>query len=114
MLMRCGIIIPYRDRAEHLKISAPILKKQGHVYVIEQMDDKGFNLGKLINAGFLEFHKEFDYFVIHDVDTIPEQADYSYSIYPTHLGTQIEKFDFKLKYPRFFGCVILMPNGHFE
>lgn len=114
MLMRPAFIIPYRNRPDHLKVIAPILKKQGEVYVIEQMDDKGFNLGKLINAGFNEFNKEFDYFIIHDVDAIPEQVDYSYSIYPTHLGTQVEQFDYKLPYPRFFGSVILMPNGHFE
>lgn len=114
MLMRPAFIIPYRDRKEHLDISAPILKKTGKVYIIEQMDDKGFNLGKLINVGFLEFKDEFDYFMIHDVDTIPEKVDYSYSIYPTHLGTQVEKFDYKLPYPRFFGTVILMPNGQFE
>ena len=114
--MRCAVLVPYRQREEHLKIFVPAIKEyfNPHIYVIEQCDDKGFNLGKLINAGFKEFNKEFDYFIIHDVDAIPEKADYSYSIYPIHLGTQVEKFDYNLPYHRFFGSVILMPNGHFE
>ena len=59
-------------------------------------------LGKLINAGFIEFKNEFDYFIIHDVDAVPQNADYSYSIYPTHLGTQVEQFGYMLPYPKFF------------
>lgn len=114
--MKCGVIVPYRDRAQHLSIFVPAIKEyfNPQIYVIEQCDDKGFNLGKLINAGFNEFKKEFDYFIIHDVDAIPEQCDYSYSKNPVHLGTQIEQFGYKLPYNRFFGSVILMPNEHFE
>jgi hypothetical protein len=114
--MRAAVIVPYRDRKDHLDIFIPTIKKyfDAHVYVIEQCDEEGFNLGKLINCAFIEFHKEFDYFVIHDVDTLPVKVDYSYSIYPCHLGTQIEKWSYKLPYPRFFGGVILMPNAHFE
>lgn len=114
--MQAAVIVPYRDRAEHLSIFAPAIKQyfNPNIYVIEQCDDNGFNLGKLINCGFLEFKNEFDYFIIHDVDTLPEQVDYSYSIYPVHLGTQVEKWGYKLPYKMFFGSVILMPNGHFE
>lgn len=115
--MRCGIMVPYRDRKEHLSIFLPSIKyylPNCDVYVIEQTDDKGFNLGKLINCGFIHFNELFDYFIIHDVDAIPEKVDYSYSIYPTHLGTEVENLAYKLPYPRFFGSVILMPNGHFE
>lgn len=114
--MRAAILIPFRNREEHLNIFLENIFNHfdGKIYVIEQVDDKGFNLGKLINAGFKEFNKEFDYFVIHDVDAIPEKVNYSYAIYPCHLGTEVEKFGYTLPYPRFFGSVILMPNGHFE
>lgn len=115
--MKLGIIVPFRKREEHLRIFVPHIKSvcpDANIYVIEQCDDKGFNLGKLINAGFREFKKEFDYFIIHDVDTLPESVDYSYCRNPCHLGTKIEKFGYQLPYPTYFGCVILMPNDKFE
>lgn len=115
--MRLGIIVPFRKRENHLSVFIPNIKAacpDATVYVIEQCDDKGFNLGKLINIGFLEFNKEFDYFIIHDVDAIPENVDYSYCENPCHLGTQVQQFGYKLPYTTFFGSVILMPNNVFE
>ena len=44
--MRCGFLIPFRDRNEHLLAIAPILNKYGKVYVIDQCDEKSFNFGK--------------------------------------------------------------------
>lgn len=113
--MKLGIIIPYRDRKDHLAQSAPILKQFGQVYVVEQMDAAPFNRGKLINAGFLEFKKEFDYFAAHDVDMIPQVIGYySYADIPTHLATQAEQFGYKMPYEKYFGGVTLFPNDKFE
>lgn len=113
--MRLGIIIPYRNRAEHLKFTAPILSKYGKVYVIEQMDNKPFNRGKLINIGFMYFREEFDYLCAHDVDMYPETViDYSYSELPCHLATEAEQFNYYLPYKRYFGGVTLFPNDKFE
>lgn len=113
--MRLGIVIPYRLRQEHLKITAPILRRIGHVYVVEQMDDKPFNRAKLGNAGFLEFKNEFDYFAFHDVDLIPEDSDYyKYSYNPCHLATMAEQFNFVMPYPDYFGGVTLFPKEKFE
>jgi len=109
-----GIIIPYRNRLENLRVSIPILKQFGQIYLIEQADDKPFNRGKLINCGWLEFNKEFDYFVAHDVDKIPELVDYSYCDNPCHIGTQIEQFGYKMPYEKFFGGITLFPNDKFE
>jgi hypothetical protein len=112
--MRCGIIIPYRDREDHLRQSAPILKQYGHVYVIEQMDKNLFNRGKLINVGYLSFKQEFDYFAAHDVDMVPEDVNYAYAENPCHLATQVEQFGYKMPYGTYFGGVTLFPNDKFE
>lgn len=113
--MRCGIIIPFRNREDHLRQSTPVLKQFGHIYVIEQLDDKPFNRAKLINCGYLEFKKEFDYFAAHDCDMIPEATGYySYCENPCHLATMASQFDYKMPYPRYFGGVTLLPNDKFE
>lgn len=112
--MRLGIVIPYRARKEHLAESAPILSRIGQVYVIEQMDARLFNRGKLINVGFLVFKKEFDYFAAHDVDMVPEANEYSYSPIPCHIATEVEQFGYKLPYFDYFGGVTLFPNEIFQ
>jgi N-terminal region of glycosyl transferase group 7 len=67
------IIVPYRDREEHLKEFIPAMS--GHdIYIIGQADDKPFNRGKLINVGFLEARPEI--FIAHDVDMIGEDLAY--------------------------------------
>lgn len=112
--MNLGIIIPYRSRAEHLQESSPVLRRYGKVYVIEQMGRELFNRGKLINIGYKEFKKEFDYFAAHDVDMIPENANYAYANHPCHLATEAEQFGYRMPYPDFFGGVTLFPNDKFE
>lgn len=112
--MRLGIIIPYRKREDHLRVSAPILKRYGEVYVIEQMDSKPFNRGKLINVGYLNFNSYFDYFAAHDVDMIPLKANYAYSEAPCHIATQVEQFEYSKPYENYFGGVTLFPNAAFE
>jgi hypothetical protein len=75
------ILIPYRDRKEHLeyflKNSLPLL--QEHVpnmrlVVIEQVPGKLFNRGKLLNIGFSLYKNETTYFITHDVDVNPLPA----------------------------------------
>ena len=63
------ILVPYRDREQHLDIFikklAPLLKKHIiniKIVIIEQsQDNKKFNRGKILNVGFAEYYKEFDY-----------------------------------------------------
>lgn len=112
--MRLGIIIPYRARQHHLAESAPILSRIGHVYVVEQMDARLFNRGKLINAGFLEFKKEFDYFAAHDVDMVPMANEYQYSKSACHIATEVEQFGYRLPYADYFGGVTLFANEVFQ
>jgi beta-1,4-galactosyltransferase 1 len=73
------ILVPYRDRQNHLLIFIRDLCRIFHkhipnvkIVIIEQtQDNKKFNRGKLLNVGFLEYYKQFDYFFTHDIDRLP-------------------------------------------
>lgn len=76
--MSLAIIVPYRDREEHLKIFVPYMKMYlpgDEIIIVEQADEKHFNRAKLLNIGFLN-HKS-DYYVFHDIDMLPIQVGYS-------------------------------------
>lgn len=74
------IIIPYRDRKDHLNYYLdnvlPLIKDNmidTKVLIIEQIEGKPFNRGKLLNIGFKEYENKTKYFITHDVDTIPNE-----------------------------------------
>ena len=61
---KLGVIVPYRDREEHLKVFVPhlceYLTNSGigfEIIVVEQGDSKPFNRGSLLNLGFLKAEK---------------------------------------------------------
>lgn len=119
---KLGIIVPYRNRPEQLSIFKKTIKTylkeiDYELIVVEQVDSKDFNRGKLLNIGFIEASLlNCDYVVFHDVDLIPINADYSYSPYPVHLigsldtpeGFKRETFD------TYFGGVTLFPSKLFK
>jgi predicted glycosyltransferase involved in capsule biosynthesis len=90
------IIIPYRDRAEHLEEFLKngfnnINHDNYDVLIIEQFNENPFNKGLLLNAAFLIKENDSDYFIFHDVDMMPIEIDYSYCEIPTHcVGKIIE------------------------
>lgn len=74
------IVIPYRNRAEHLKYfinkTVPLIKEtmpETKVIVVEQTEGKLFNRGKILNVGFKEYMDKTEYFITHDVDINPTQ-----------------------------------------
>lgn len=72
-----AIIVPYRDRKEHLAQFIPHMNKfipDAKIVIVEQADVKPFNRGKLLNVGF----KETDsfYYCFHDVDHLPISVPY--------------------------------------
>lgn len=78
---KLAVILPYRDRAEHLKIFLhhmhPIFQRQlldYRIFVVEQTHKEAFNRGSLMNIGYIEALKldNFDCFAFHDVDLVPE------------------------------------------
>ena len=116
---KISIVVPYRNREEHLKQFVPYMEeyliKDGipfHIYIIHQADDKPFNRAKLLNVGYKE-SEDSDYFAFHDVDMLPVDSDYSYVDCPTHLATRAEQFGFRLPYDGYFGGVTLFDKESF-
>jgi predicted glycosyltransferase involved in capsule biosynthesis len=119
MRKKLSIVVPYRNREEHLKKFVPhmesYLKKDNipfHIYIIHQADEKPFNRAKLLNVGFKE-SEEFDYFIFHDVDMLPMDSDYSYVDCPTHLASKTEQFGWRLPYDGYFGGVTAFDKENF-
>lgn len=119
--MKGAILVPYRDRAEHLAQFIPRMRKYApemDIYVIEQMgEQQAFNRGKLLNVGVLELNNtrpDISYFCFHDVDMLPISADYSFVGQPTHLARQVSQFGYKLPYNEYFGGVTMIPNDFFH
>lgn len=116
------IVIPYRNREEHLTkfidYIIPATQNQNiecDIVVIEQNDNNPFNRGLLCNCGFFFYHHKYDYVCIHDVDMIGEPFDYSYVDKPTHLCGFIKMKNelYKECFPKYFGGVVLFPNDLF-
>ena len=118
---KLAIFVPYRDRENHMRIFVPYMyhffKKQNMdhaIFVVEQhRHDKLFNRAKLMNIGFDLAKDECDYFAFHDIDLIPETADYSYPKCPTHMSAYCSQFDYQLPYEALFGGVALFSKEDF-
>ncbi|XP_073455471.1 beta-1,4-galactosyltransferase 1-like isoform X5 [Aquarana catesbeiana] len=106
-LQKIAIIIPYRNREPHLKTwlhyMHPFLQKQQGeygVYVVEQIEMSTFNRAKLMNVGFTEASKDYDYncFIFSDVDIIPmdERNLYRCSQNPKHMANSLDKHNFRV------------------
>jgi hypothetical protein len=119
---KLGVIVPYRDRYEHLQkfkqTIIPYLKERGidfELIVVEQDDSSAFNRGKLLNVGFLYAKKiKCDYVVFHDVDMLPVDVDYSYSDIPIQMATNFVGETNRLIFDGYFGGVTMFPVDSFE
>lgn len=113
---KLGVIVPYRNRYEHLqefkKSIVEYLESKNmdfKIIIVEQDNAKLFNRGMLCNIGFIEAQKEnCDYIVIHDIDMIPVDVDYSYSNVPVHLATD------NIPFESYFGGMTMFPTDIFE
>ncbi|XP_022256847.1 beta-1,4-N-acetylgalactosaminyltransferase bre-4-like [Limulus polyphemus] len=121
---RVAIIIPFRDRHEHLMILLyhlhPLLQRQQldyTIYVVEQFGNDTFNKGVLMNAGVRESLNErnYDCYVFHDVDMIPEDDRNMYSCpqLPRHMSVAVDKFHYTLPYSDLVGGVFALKTKHF-
>ncbi|KAM9713160.1 beta-1,4-galactosyltransferase 1-like [Menidia menidia] len=121
---KVAVIIPFRNRHEHLKhwmyYLHPILIRQQldyGIYVINQDGDGIFNRAKLMNAGFSEALKQYDYecFVFSDIDLVPLDDRNLYRCFdnPRHLAVAMDKFNFNLPYNTYFGGVSSLSKQHF-
>lgn len=103
---RVAIVIPFRDRKQHLPVLLknlhPFLMKQQidyGIFIVEQSPDGSFNRAKLMNVGFVEALKlyEWDCFVFHDVDLLPldDRNLYTCPDQPRHMSVAVDTFGFK-------------------
>lgn len=121
---KVAIIIPFRNRQEHLKYWLyylhPILQRQQldyGIYVINQAGNSMFNRAKLLNIGFQEALKDYNYscFVFSDVDLIPMDDRNAYRCFsqPRHISVAMDKFGFSLPYVQYFGGVSALSKQQF-
>ncbi len=75
-----SIVIPYRNRKEHLdyfiKHTVPLIENlllKTKVVVVEQCEGKLFNRGKLLNVGFKKYINETEYFITNEVEIITSE-----------------------------------------
>ena len=72
------IIIPYRNRKEHLDMYLKMIQTYKtstpyEVIIVEQEDGKPFNRGFIRNIGFTLRNPSTDYVIFNDVDIIPTE-----------------------------------------
>lgn len=123
--MHYNFIVPFRNREDSLKVLLEELPKaiairpyitSYYIIIVEQLGDKPFNLGKLLNCGFDYVKKGFksysyspwDVYFFHPVDLLPEDdTDYRHDeIGVTWLCDPNEHWG----YPK----AILMQNAYFQ
>ncbi|CAG7726673.1 unnamed protein product [Allacma fusca] len=122
---KVAIVVPFRDREEHLRIFLynihPVLKRQMieyNIFVIEQGGGEPFNRAMLFNVGFMEAMKreKYDCFIFHDVDLIPENDHnlYNCPIQPRHMSVAVDKMNYQLPYKTLFGGISALRTEHFK
>ncbi|XP_075541728.1 beta-1,4-N-acetylgalactosaminyltransferase bre-4-like isoform X2 [Dermacentor variabilis] len=120
---RVAILVPYRDRAKHLKLFIFNIHRfmsrqqvEYGVYIIEQADTSAFNRAKLFNIGFVESTALYDYqcFVFHDVDLLPidDRNLYTCPTQPRHMCVTIDGIS-GVFYPPIFGGVTALTKEQF-
>lgn len=123
---KVAIVVPYRDRSEHLETFTLYMHQflpdqlvEYTIYVIEQHDTKPFNRARLLNIGVTEVKKlnpDICCFIFHDVDLIPidQKNLYMCSYMPRHLSSSVSTLRYTILYPNLFGGVVAMSNRHFD
>ncbi len=105
---KVAIVVPYRDREEHLRSFLqhlhPVLMRQGieyQIFLVEQAGSEPFNRGTLSNVGFLEAGKlfaDFGCIIVHDIDLLPEDDRNLYRcpepLKPRHMSASIDSHNY--------------------
>ncbi|XP_060069285.1 beta-1,4-N-acetylgalactosaminyltransferase bre-4-like [Ylistrum balloti] len=122
---RVAVLVPYRNRLTQLRsllhnLHSMLMKQQIDygIFVIEQVGNITFNRGALLNIGFVESIKAYNYncFIFHDVDLIPEDDRIYYGCGPNprHLVAAMDKYNYRLPYQSYFGGVSQLPRSTIE
>lgn len=68
------------------------------IFIVHQADNTKFNKAKLMNIGFMEARKIYDWqcYIFHDVDLLPEDDRNLYfcSDQPRHMAVAVDKFNY--------------------
>ncbi len=115
------IVVPYRNREEHLKKFIPHMNKflkdkyDFKIIIVEQGDNKPFNRAKLLNVGFNLTKDQHDLYCFHDIDMLPtnEQCDYSALNGVSRLSYYVSQFNFIPRPEDELGGVILIDKQSF-
>ncbi|CAN7937158.1 unnamed protein product, partial [Ixodes hexagonus] len=118
---RVAILVPYRNRPGQL----PVLLYNMHQMLPRQQIDYGiftqegkFNRAKLFNIGYLESLALYDYdcFIFHDVDLIPEDDRNLYTCpdKPRHMSVVIDTTNYRINFPKYFGGVSALRKEHMQ
>uniref|UniRef100_A0A914UIM1 Beta-1,4-N-acetylgalactosaminyltransferase bre-4 n=1 Tax=Plectus sambesii TaxID=2011161 RepID=A0A914UIM1_9BILA len=121
---RLAIIIPFRNRSDHLPrlLSSliPILKRQlidFRFIVAEQFGDHLFNKGRLMNAAFTVAEMlKVDCVIFHDVDLFPtdDRNPYGCPLNPRHVGAFVDTLGYELPYNYLAGGVLAIRTEQFK
>lgn len=113
-----SIIIPYRDRENHLKrfltYTQRFLERSkltAEIIVVEQSGKEPFNRGKLLNVGFKQ--AKYDTVIMQDVDMLPDYASYRPRCGATHLAGKASQFGRKMPFKEYFGGVTMFDKDSF-
>lgn len=120
-----AVLIPHRNREKHLLYLLhhlhPFLQRQQlhyGIYIIQQAGDATFNRAKLLNVGYLEALKDYNWecFIFHDVDLVPENDHNLYMCdqQPKHLVVGRNATGYRLRYKGYFGGVTAMTKEQFQ
>lgn len=107
--MTFDIIVPYRNREDHLRKFIPhysFLYPEANILIIEQANELPFNRGWLLNVGFLLSSSE--YVIFNDIDMLIVNGFQYYKktpSKPTQLATHVEQFGYKMPFKEYFGGV---------
>jgi hypothetical protein len=103
---RVAIIIPYRNRAQNLKLFLTYMHQYLHeqanlnyaIFLVEPIKQLIFNRALLINIGFMEVIKQdWNCFIFHDIDMLPENPANKYEcnpLMPKQMATSISVFNY--------------------
>ncbi|ELU11825.1 hypothetical protein CAPTEDRAFT_219917 [Capitella teleta] len=122
---RILIIVPYRDREQHLKGLLvhlhPILHAQQldyRILVVEQRDPAIFNKAACMNSAFVEasVRWKFDCVIFHDVDTLMEDGRSLFRCgrNPVHYSICLDREKYRRSMQAWFGGVVAMTTKQFR
>ena len=113
-MMKPYVIVPYRNREDHLPVLLKALPVYLNVIVVEQEQGKPFNRAKLLNIGsVIAFRENATHVITHDVDMIPNDKTRYVLGEAVHLATSASQFNNKMPYDRYFGGVTVFSSKTF-